>query len=113
MANNFKIKFRRDRYYKARGGTAQLLRITCGRCGRYICLYQKDGSGNLYRIYWDRVFEPAVCTEYRPDATQGEMAPLGCPACGYILGVPMTYAPEARLAWRLAPGAVHKTRLRI
>lgn len=110
--NHISIKLKRDGFYKARGGTAQALRLTCGRCGGYICLYQKDGTGHLYRLYWDRIFECVSLHPYRPDLTKDDMEPLICERCDQLLGVPMVYTPESRLAWRLAPGAIHKSRLK-
>lgn len=106
-----RTKIRRDSY-KARGGTAQILRLECSRCGRYVCAYQKDGTGNLFRLYWDRIFESGFGEQHHPQATEAGMAPLVCGNCGYVLGVPMTYVPENRLARRLEPGAVHKSRLK-
>ena len=103
-------RIRRDRFYRARGGSAQLVRLVCGRCRTFLCVYQKDGMGNLLRIYWDRVSDLRDHAEYSPGATQDEMSPLLCDGCGHLLGVPMTYADEDRLAWRLERGAVHKTR---
>ena len=111
MTNSAEIAFRRDRFYRARGGTATMLRIECGRCGGYLCLYQKDGNGRLRRLYWDRVFNATFATAYTARASRSQMQAAVCRGCGHVVGLPMTYARESRLAWRLVPGAVHRTRL--
>jgi hypothetical protein len=36
---------------------------------------------------------------------KGDMPLLKCEKCGLIMGIPMIYKPEDRLAWRLVPGA--------
>lgn len=52
--------FKSDSYKRARGGRSRLLEITCEKCGERICLYQKDGPGNLRRMYIDRIIDPLV-----------------------------------------------------
>lgn len=37
-----------------------MLLIACQKCGSAICTYQKDGPGNLRRMYIDRMSEPKI-----------------------------------------------------
>ena len=52
--------FKNDKYRKARGGYSRLLSVSCQKCGDQICLYQKDGPGNLRRMYIVRLFVDSV-----------------------------------------------------
>ncbi|MDQ5929971.1 MAG: hypothetical protein QG594_1753, partial [Bacteroidota bacterium] len=45
------IKFKNDKYKKARGGVSALLDIKCAHCGSHLFFYQKDGPGALKRMY--------------------------------------------------------------
>ncbi|MBW2662011.1 MAG: hypothetical protein JRD93_08520 [Deltaproteobacteria bacterium] len=99
----YKHKRRRDRFYRSRGGTCQILEISCGACRAFRACYQKDGQGRLFRLYVDR-----LQIEGMPRCRflmKGDMPLLKCEKCGLIMGIPMIYKPEDRLAWRLVPGA--------
>ncbi len=72
--------------------------ISCEKCGEQICLYQKDGPGNLRRMYIDRIIEPNVSIA-RKD--------LAC-SNGHLLGVKIIYEKEDRAAFRLFVEAVKK-----
>ena len=85
------MKFKNDKYRKDRGGYARLLKINCEECGSLVCLYQKDGPGNLRRIYLDRISEPTVSIS-RKDLTCSK---------GHLLGVKIIYEKEKRVAFRL------------
>ncbi|MDQ3075923.1 MAG: hypothetical protein M3Q34_02245 [bacterium] len=89
-------KFKNDQYKKARGGYSRLLRIICTYCGKHICDYQKDGPGNLRRMYVDRILNNIV-----PISGKN----FGCPT-GHLLGVKVIYEKEKRLAFRLFVDAV-------
>lgn len=104
------MKLRRDRFYKARGGTAQLLALWCSACGARVCTYQKDGKGALLRLYWDRILASEVVPDYRVDASRNEMTALKCPCCRAVLALPMVYEPERRLAWQLGRSTIRKSR---
>ena len=92
-----------DKYKKSRGGYSRLLRISCQKCNSVVCLYQKDGSGNLRRIYIDRIFETKVPTKHRH---------FTCPK-GHLLGVKIIYEKERRPAFRLFVDSVTKKILRL
>lgn len=92
------MKLKNDKYKRARGGYTRLLHISCQKCGSSICQYQKDGAGNLRRMYIDRIFEPKISLA-RKDLT--------CPK-GHLLGVKIIYEKEKRPAFRLFVDAVSK-----
>lgn len=86
-----------DQYRKNRGGWSRILQISCEKCGRLICKYQKDGPGPLKRMYIDRII----------GREQGG-SKFVCPDCGTILGTKILYEKEARPAYRLFQDSVKK-----
>lgn len=95
MANQ---KFKNDRFKKSRGGYSRLLDISCESCGSSICLYQKDGPGNLRRMYIDRISNEKVALIKKS---------LTC-SKGHLLGVKVIYKKENRPAFRLFADSVVK-----
>jgi len=100
-----------DRFTKVRGGTSKLLHISCSNCGSDVALYQKDGPGKLIRTYTDKFL--ACCDEGFLETTKHahnirDMKNFVCPRCGQVIGVPMVYQPENRLAYRLVHGNFSK-----
>ena len=93
-----KLVFKNDKYKRTRGGYSRLLNISCEKCGEHICFYQKDGPGNLRRMYIDRISEPKVSLQ-RKD--------LSCPK-SHLLGVKIIYAKENRPAFRLFVDSIIK-----
>ena len=92
------MKLKNDKYKKARGGYSRLLQISCQKCGSLICTYQKDGAGNLRRMYADRISNPAISLA-RKDLTCQK---------GHLLGIKMIYKKENRPAFRLFVDSVIK-----
>lgn len=92
------VKFKGDKFKKARGGYSRLLDITCEKCEKHICFYQKDGPGFLKRMYIDRML----------DFNDSGNEQLLCPDCNYVLGIRIIYQKEVRPAYRLFVGAVLK-----
>ncbi len=92
------MKLVSDKFRKARGGYSRLLNITCQKCDSIICRYQKDGPGNLRRMYLDRISEAKVVIT-RKD--------FSCPK-GHLLGVKIIYEKEKRPAFRLFVDSVVK-----
>ena len=90
--------FKNDKYKKVRGGYSRLLKISCQKCSENICLYQKDGSGNLRRMYIDRIIDPKVPISKKD---------LSCPK-GHLMGVKIIYQKEKRPAFRLFVDSVIK-----
>ena len=93
-----KTVFKNDKYKKARGGYSRLLDISCQKCNEHICRYQKDGPGNLRRMYIDRIIDPEVSISKKD---------LSCSE-GHLLGVKIIYEKENRLAFRLFVDSVKK-----
>ncbi|MDR2098836.1 MAG: hypothetical protein LBO78_02315 [Rickettsiales bacterium] len=72
-------------------------------------LYQKDGPGSLLRMYKDRITAPEeLAKEQERFASKEDMPGVFCPHCNALLGVPMVYEPEKRLAYRVIPGTIRK-----
>ena len=90
--------FKNDKYKKARGGYSRLLDVSCQKCYEHICQYQKDGPGNLRRMYSDRIIEPKVSISKKD---------LSC-SKGHLLGVKIIYKKENRPAFRLFVDSVKK-----
>ncbi len=92
------MKLKKDKYSRARGGTSQLLDISCASCKVHLVTYQKDGPGSLLRMYLDRM-EPTL-----PHTN------LVC-VCGALIATPMVYKPESRLALRMVKGSFAKKKV--
>jgi len=91
-------KLKNDRYRRVRGGYSRMLKITCTKCNSPICSYQKDGPGNLRRMYIDRMENVAVSTNVKT---------LTC-ANAHVLGVKTIFEKENRSAFRLFVDSVSK-----
>ena len=104
---NIKIKFKNDSYKKSRGGYSRLLDISCAKCGVPLLLYQKDGPGNLRRLYFDRIFSPKkwASLESKP---LNAVPTLKCLKCKEDLGTPYIYKKENRKAFKLYQDALIK-----
>lgn len=104
-----KYKLKKDRYAKTRGGNSHFLDIFCSACNSHIALYQKDGPGALFRIYLDRIFAPsALAALQHCDEGKKAIPNLQCQKCQALIGTPMVYELENRLAFRLARGSFVK-----
>ncbi|MDP4038729.1 MAG: hypothetical protein Q8P54_02055 [bacterium] len=100
---------RKDRYVNAHGGNSHFLDLYCSRCGQHLVLYQKDGRGSLIRLYLDRIFEPKELSVLQlKNASKKNMPNLKCQKCGLLIGTPMVYQLEKRLAFRLIRGSFVK-----
>ena len=93
-----KVYFKNDKYKKVRGGYSRLLQISCAKCSKKVCEYQKDGSGILKRMYIDRISENSVSIVGKN---------INCPE-KHLLGVKIIYEKENRPAFRLFVGSVSK-----
>jgi len=103
-----KHTFKKDRYSKNRGGNSRFLDIFCSACGSHIALYQKDGAGRLLRMYIDRIFAPATLAALRKDGSKKDLPSLQCQKCHALIGIPMVYESENRLAFRMVRGSFVK-----
>lgn len=90
----------KDRYRENRGGYARFLNIFCDSCGAYLLLYQKDGPGELKRMYLDRIFAPKIL--------HSKSGKFVCPSCKKIIGTFYIYEKEKRHAIRLYQGSILK-----
>lgn len=70
-------------------------------------VYQKDGPGNLRRLYMDRIFSPEQLTGLQEIGIK-DIKVLKCENCGEVLGTPYIYPKEKRNAFRLYTDAVVK-----
>jgi len=96
------MKFKNDKYKKARGGRSRLLSIACQECNSLVCYYQKDGPGNLRRMYIDRIMEKKVPIS---------VTNFTCPK-GHVLGIKTIYKKENRSAFRLFVDSVVKKQIK-
>jgi len=101
------LKIKRDRYKSARGAYSRILNIYCRKCENLVAVYQKDGPGNLRRMYLDRIFSPSSIYGLEQSEIK-EIKPLVCNKCNELLGIPYIYVKETRKAFRLFQDAVTK-----
>ena len=80
-----------------------LLKISCEKCGAEVCTYQKDGPGNIRRMYIDRISKPKV-------SLGGKY--ILCPN-KHLLGVKMMYEKEKRPIFRVFQDAITKKVVKI
>lgn len=93
------FNFKKDKYRKNRGDYSRFLHIFCDSCEKPLFLYQKDGPGDLKRMYLDRILAPKVFFK------KGDFA---CPHCSKVRGTFFIYEKEKREAIRLYQGAIKK-----
>ena len=101
------LAFKRDKYKSARGGYSRLLNVCCRKCESLVLVYQKDGPGNLRRLYLDRIFAPDYLTNLQTLA-MNSIPILKCKECHEVLGTPYIYLKEKRKAFRLFQDSVIK-----
>ena len=92
------MKFLNHSYKNNRGGYSRLYKISCEKCNDIVCLYQKDGPGNLRRMYIDRMFKPDVSIKTNN---------LLCTK-GHLFGIKINYEKENREAYRIFVDAITK-----
>ena len=102
-----KSVFKNDKYKKTRGGYSRLLDVSCAKCDTHLFYYQKDGPGILKRTYLDRIYGSKKYTHLEHMGLKS-VPQLICTNCKQLIGVPINYANEQRLAYRLFVGAVSK-----
>jgi len=102
-----KTKLKKDKFRNVRGGYSRLLNIYCRKCNSLVLSYQKDGPGNLRRLYLDRIFSPKKLTNLQKNNLK-EISNLKCLKCYELLGTPYIYDKENRKAYRLYQDAVMK-----
>ncbi|HLC80709.1 hypothetical protein J4207_04470 [Candidatus Woesearchaeota archaeon] len=106
------VTFKKDSYWQARGKYSRRLNIRCKKCNHLICTYQKDGPGNLRRLYFDRIFSSKSLVDLQ-DKNLKKVSDLRCSNCKEILGIPYIYVKEKRKAFRLFQDAIIKKVIKI
>ncbi len=105
----------KDGFRKARDGNSVLLDIYCSKCNTRLMIYQKDGIGSLVRSYLDRILWPDSLASLSKDPSINgtkHLPNLICRSCNSLIGIPMVYDPERRLAFRLIRGTFRKQKLK-
>jgi hypothetical protein len=97
----------KDKFSTSRGSHSGLLEISCRVCEKRILLYQKDGPGNLRRLYLDRIRSPSRLAGLKNKAL-GSVGPLVCSGCKEMLGTPYIYLKEKRKTFKMYQDAVVK-----
>ena len=90
-------KLKNDNFRHSRGGNTKIYDLFCSQCGTFILKYQKDGIGDLLRLYFDRII-----------GLNNFIDNLNCSKCNNLIGTKMIYKPESRLAYRLQKGSIKK-----
>ncbi len=49
------VSLKKDKFRRDRGGSSRFLTIICTICKSILAQYQKDGPGELKRMYLDRI----------------------------------------------------------
>ena len=100
---------KKDKYVNTRGGNLHFLDLFCSKCNQHLALYQKDGHGRLLRMYLDRIFAPQELALLQSKVnSKADMPNLKCQKCGALVGTPMVYEAERRLAFRIIHGSFVK-----
>ncbi|MBU1180408.1 hypothetical protein KJ885_05700 [Patescibacteria group bacterium] len=107
MSKKTNFSFKKDKYKVARSGHSRLLNVCCRKCENIVAVYQKDGPGNLRRMYMDRIFAPNELANLQFLSIK-DAPVLKCKQCGELLGTPYIYPKEKRKAFRLYQDAVIK-----
>jgi hypothetical protein len=101
------FKLKKDKYKSTRGGNSKLLDLFCRECETFFMVYQKDGSGNLRRLYADRIFFPYELTNLQ-NKPLNLIPTIKCPKCKINLATPFIYQKENRIAFNVDPNKIIK-----
>ncbi len=102
-----KINFKKDKYRESRGGYSRFFNVFCHHCDTKILTYQKDGPGELKRMYLDRIVTPENLAKLQSLPIKN-VENLICTKCKYIIAIPYVYPIEKRKAFRIFAGAITK-----
>jgi len=92
------MKIIKDKYLRRRGGHTKILDILCKNCANKLFVYQKDGTGQLKRCYFNRIMT---------DNIQLKENEFNCPQCKEKIGFGITHT-DKRLAIKLLRGKISK-----
>jgi len=94
------FKFKTDKYKITRGSYSRLLDLFCRVCGNHLVIYQKDGPGNLRRLYFDRIVYPKNLVGLQEKPIH-KILPLKCRKCQEDIATPYIYPKENRKAFKV------------
>lgn len=109
-SNKMSFELKKDKYFRAREGFGKFIELSCTACQEKTLVYQKDGSGSLFRCYLNRIFWPDTYANLQYDSDivdQRDMPNFSCISCDSIIGLPMRHVDD-RLAYRLIRGRFSK-----
>ncbi len=108
-AYNMKIKIKKDKYFKERGGKARIINVSCIKCGRLLFVYQKDGPhGWLKKCYLNRILKPEKYEKLQYKIKElKDLKKLICD-CGITIGYPIK-RKDGRLAYLLVRKTFKRT----
>lgn len=66
---------------------SQTIDILCGQCGAFMLRYQKKGSGQLIKLYLDRITEPDSLARLKSITSKSDLPALSCTECGNRIGL--------------------------
>jgi hypothetical protein len=107
------LRAKKDKYSRSRGGPSKFIDIGCSQSNTILLVYQKDGPGNLLRCYIDRIVWPENLANLRSNSkirTTSDIGNLVCKTCNLLIGTPIVYEKESRLAYRMHHGAFTRTK---
>lgn len=104
---NKTVVLKNDEYRKSRGGYSRLIKLNCRKCNWLIAIYQKDGPGNIRRLYLDRIYWPKNRVNLQMKKLT-EIPNLTCQSCKELIGIPFIYKKENRKAFRIFQDALTK-----
>lgn len=87
---------------------SRYLDISCGQCGVFIVRYRKEGSGQLIRLYLDKILEPKSLAGLKSSGKKSNLPTLACPECNKPIGHPMEHEGN-RLAFKMIRGSFKKS----
>ncbi|MBP7708446.1 hypothetical protein KA107_02080 [Candidatus Pacearchaeota archaeon] len=97
-----KIKIKKDKHFRKRGGTTKIITVSCKACGNLLFVYQKDGPGWLKRCYLNRILFPEEYASLQKNKLlkiPKDLGNLKC-SCGSLIGTPIQHK-DSRLAFKL------------
>jgi hypothetical protein len=101
------MEFKKDKYKSARGSYSRLMNLHCRVCDNFLAMYQKDGPGNLRRLYFDRIVLPKKLVGLEKKAIS-KVSILRCSKCKEDIGTPYVYKKENRKAFKVYQDAIVK-----
>ncbi|OHA27180.1 MAG: hypothetical protein A3C06_03840 [Candidatus Taylorbacteria bacterium RIFCSPHIGHO2_02_FULL_46_13] len=106
------LKLKSDKYRKHREGYLRFLNVYYDHCEHEVLVYQKDGPGELKRLYFDRISFPENLTLLQHLPIK-KVPNLICLKCKSVLGIAYIYPKEKRVEFRLFAGAIRKNTTKI